>query len=159
MEKVLIGLVSAAAVAIVFVLFAVSNHSGQVAAVEFDGTVKVTAEIAKTQAEQEKGLMGRKTLPEGMLFVFEKEDKYSFWMKDVSFELEAIWIGKNMTVVDLRTMRICGSDPTGCPPYTPAEPALYVLEVPSGFVRSKGVHIGSTVKITGLAQPPQTSPE
>src|SRR4026208_1251957 len=51
-------------------------------------------EIAQTQIEREKGLSGRDTLPEnsGMLFVFDKPDYYAFWMKDMKFPLDFIWI-------------------------------------------------------------------
>ncbi|MDR3019612.1 MAG: DUF192 domain-containing protein, partial [Treponema sp.] len=54
--------------------------------IERDGerVTVVKAEIAKTQEERDQGLMHRKSLPdgEGMLFVFQRDQIMSFWMKN-----------------------------------------------------------------------------
>ena len=54
--------------------------------IERDGKIiaVVKAEVARTSEERSLGLMHRKKLPdgEGMLFVFEKDDVLSFWMKN-----------------------------------------------------------------------------
>jgi len=55
--------------------------------------VTLTVEIAKTSTEQAKGLSGRDKLPadHGMLFVFDHEDFWGFWMIDMKFPLDIIW--------------------------------------------------------------------
>ncbi|MBU4141500.1 DUF192 domain-containing protein, partial [Patescibacteria group bacterium] len=54
----------------------------------------IKVEIADMPEKQAKGLSGRKFLAEnhGMLFVFTSPDHYSFWMKDMNFSLDFIWI-------------------------------------------------------------------
>ncbi|MCX8009506.1 MAG: DUF192 domain-containing protein, partial [Patescibacteria group bacterium] len=51
-------------------------------------------ELFDTQEKRTRGLSGRDFLPEnkGMLFIFEKPDYYTFWMKEMKFPLDFIWI-------------------------------------------------------------------
>lgn len=58
------------------------------------GEKKIMAEMVSTPEERTRGLSGRYELcPDcGMLFVFEKPDEYSFWMKDMRFDLDIVWI-------------------------------------------------------------------
>lgn len=57
----------------------------------------INVEIADTVEKRSKGLSGRKSMPEnqGMLFVFPAPDYYSFWMKNMNFGLDFIWIKGN----------------------------------------------------------------
>lgn len=57
----------------------------------------IKVEVADTREKREKGLSGRQSLPEnqGMLFVFDTFGYYSFWMKDMNFSLDFIWISGN----------------------------------------------------------------
>lgn len=58
-------------------------------------------EIAQTDEEREKGLMDKKKLPkdEGMLFVFDKAEEVSMWMKDTTIPLDLIFINENLEVI------------------------------------------------------------
>src|SRR3989344_8940875 len=58
------------------------------------GQKTIFIEIADTQEKQKKGLSGRDNLPEdsGMLFVFKEEGHHQFWMKDMNFSIDIIWI-------------------------------------------------------------------
>lgn len=114
-----------------------------------DGTT-VTAEVAASKQERERGLMYRDALgeDEGMLFVFEKEDKYPFWMKNVNFPIDIIWINSDMRVVDAQTALPCT---THCKNYTPEYPVMYVLEVPEGFAGEHGIKIGSVIDVGAYA--------
>ena len=64
-------------------------------------------DVADTEAEQNKGLSDRESLDEGrgMLFVFDTEDTWVFWMKDVRIPVDAIWIDATGRIVDIQTMR------------------------------------------------------
>ena len=64
-------------------------------------TVKV--ELALTMQAQAQGLSGRKILEEneGMLFVFKNSGRYSFWMKDMNFPIDILWIGDDFQVVGI----------------------------------------------------------
>jgi uncharacterized protein len=67
--------------------------------VEIEGK-KYILEIANSNTEREKGLGGRENLCAkcGMLFVFEKPDRYAFWMKDMRFPLDIIWLSGDRVV-------------------------------------------------------------
>lgn len=64
------------------------------------GEKKYHLEIADSNVEREKGLGGRESLCKecGMLFVFEKHGQYAFWMKDMRFSLDIIWLSGDEVV-------------------------------------------------------------
>ena len=100
-------------------------------------------DVAQTPAERQQGLSGRDLLlpGTGMLFVFPEEGKYPFWMKDMRFPIDIIWLGGNGRVVGFWKDATPSSYPRH---YAPEAPAQYVLEVPAGFVRAHGVAVGET---------------
>lgn len=105
----------------------------------------VEVEIVNTPETRQKGLMFRESLGEneGMLFIFEEEGLYPFWMKNTLIPLDIIWISQDMQIVDIKTAVPCNEDP--CPNYSPSGKALYVLEVNAGFAERKGIEIGDEV--------------
>lgn len=107
---------------------------------------KFSVEVARTQSQQEKGLSGRGHLDHnsGMLFVFEKSDIYSFWMKDTLVPLDIIWIDNNQ-IVEMTTL----NPPIGdnIPEYTPKNKAKYVLELPAGTKERYNFKAGDPVEI------------
>ncbi len=95
--------------------------------------ITVDVEFAGTPQERARGLMFRKSLSDksGMLFLFDKEDKHSFWMKNMNFPLDIIWISKDRKIVDImKGVSPCGDS---CVSLTPGQEAQYVLEVNAGF--------------------------
>ncbi|MCX6779383.1 MAG: DUF192 domain-containing protein [Candidatus Magasanikbacteria bacterium] len=109
--------------------------------------VVVTAEVAETPATWEKGLSGRKKLTEdkGMLFIFPNEDRHSFWMKDMNFPIDIIWI-KNGEVVDIAP-NVAPSLLRPLPTYLPRLPAKLVLETVAGFSTKNNLKIGDKVEL------------
>ena len=105
---------------------------------------ELTAELADNIPKQMRGLMFRSSLPEteGMLFVFADEQKRGFWMMNTSIPLEALHVNSKGIIVDIVSMEPCKS--ISCPTYTGKEPAEYVLEVNSGFVKKNGIIIGKS---------------
>ncbi|MCH8049079.1 DUF192 domain-containing protein, partial [Patescibacteria group bacterium] len=67
------------------------------------GDVILQVEIADTQEKREKGLSNRESLQEnrGMLFLFEKPGRYGFWMKEMNFAIDIIWIDKDKSVTEI----------------------------------------------------------
>ncbi len=117
----------------------------QVATVRFPA-VTVAAEVAATPAAQRRGLSGRVSLgdDEGMLFIYSQPGPYAFWMKDMHFPLDIIWL-RDGAVVD---MVLDAPVPTDVPPMlTPSTLANGVLEVKAGFVARHNIKIGTTAAI------------
>ena len=92
----------------------------------------IKVELAITPAQQEQGLSGRNELKEneGMLFAFPQPGKYYFWMKDMNFPIDMIWIGKDMRIIYIKKDARPESYPET---YGPGKDAKYILEVVSGF--------------------------
>lgn len=106
--------------------------------------VAFSVEIADTPARQAQGLSGRPTLGdrEGLLFVFPQAGLYNFWMKDMLFPLDLIWIGDDRRIVDITEDARPESFPKT---FTSRVPARYVLEVPAGTVQRENFMIGDPV--------------
>lgn len=102
-------------------------------------------EIADTEEKRNGGLSGRKNLLEdsGMLFVFEVPAKYSFWMKDMKFPLDLIWIDENKKIIAVSKNISPDTYPTS---FSPSEPVKYVLEVNAGWTERNGVGAGNVVE-------------
>lgn len=98
--------------------------------------------LADTPRVRTRGLSNKTYLPEGegMLFVFEESGVYSFWMKDMNFSIDMIWIDQSGKVVHVESDVAPETYPTL---FTSTEPALYVLEVNAGFTAQKGIRVGS----------------
>ena len=110
------------------------------------GDIKIRAEIVDNPISRARGLMFKKSLPEneGMLFVFDEEDYHSFWMMNMSFPIDIIWVNEEKNVVDI----VKNAQPCKliCPSYRPKEKAMYVLEVNANFTEEHGVKIGRLVE-------------
>lgn len=103
----------------------------------------LSVEIADTNIQRALGLQGRKELAEdaGMLFIFDAQDLYDFWMKDTLLSLDMIWIDQDRKVVDIKShVPPCAGDP--CAIYTPAGKAKYVLEINAGQSDVFKLHVG-----------------
>ncbi len=111
------------------------------------GSVTYEVEIANTNELRAHGLSDRSSLPsdKGMLFLFDQKGQYQFWMKDMHFPIDMIWIdGK--TIVDISQ---------SVPPPQPNEinPAIRqpraaddkVLEVNAGEAKKQGFALGQQV--------------
>ncbi|MBI5358266.1 DUF192 domain-containing protein [Candidatus Amesbacteria bacterium] len=106
------------------------------------GKKVIEIEIAQNDFEREQGLSGRDGLPTntGMYFIFEKADRHAFWMKDMKFDLDFIWI-QNGRVVYLSEHV---SNPATIYPPMPVD---RVLEVPSDFVQQNHIAIGDKIEV------------
>ncbi|MES2314396.1 MAG: DUF192 domain-containing protein [Patescibacteria group bacterium] len=109
------------------------------------GSVK--AFVANTEASREQGLSGQDSLPNGvgMLFVFNSSGKYGFWMKDMSFSLDLIWIDANKKIVGVTKNVLPSSYPFV---FMPPKDILYVLEMNAGSVTEFGLTTGTSLKFS-----------
>ncbi len=113
--------------------------------------VMLNVEIADDSEKIQRGLMYRDMLPEnqGMLFIFDEERKYQFWMMNMKINLDMMWLdsnGKVVHIVEDAAPCIDSAHTSQCT-YNPDEPAKYVLEVNSGFVQEHGITEDSIMRI------------
>lgn len=94
--------------------------------------------------ERSRGLMYREGLDsdKGMLFIFEKEGEYPFWMKNTLISLDIIWINENKEVVFISENAQPCSEEYSCPSISPGKNAKYVLEINGGTSERIGLKIG-----------------
>ena len=113
------------------------------------GGKEFVVDLANTDAKREKGLSGSSPLDEnsGMLFVFDKPGNYGFWMKDMLYPIDIIWIGSDMKVTGIEKSLSPNTYPTT---FSPGTSSLYVLEVASGQSQTLGLEIGDSVKFLGF---------
>lgn len=110
------------------------------------GDSVVLADVADSDVEHARGLSGRQSLESdhGMLFTFFQADEYAFWMKDMLFPIDIIWIGTDNRVVGVEAEL---SPETFPQTFQPSTPVRLVLEVPAGWARVHGVVAGSPVEV------------
>lgn len=99
------------------------------------------ADIATTDEQKTKGLSVKDSLAEneGMLFVFDDEAQHPFWMKNMKFPIDIIWIDSDKRVVHIEhNLQPCSSELL-CPIYKPVGDSLYVLETVAGFTERHGI--------------------
>jgi hypothetical protein len=110
-------------------------------------TPQVKLELADTPAKAERGLMFRKDIPEGtgMWFIFAEDAERVFWMKNVSFPLDMLFIDASFTIRKIiKMVPPCIREP--CPRYYSGTPVRYVLEVPGGYCQRRDVKEGQKVE-------------
>lgn len=109
------------------------------------GSASIHVELATTTAARARGLSGRAALAagQGLLFVFSRDGQYSFWMKDMNFPIDIIWIAADGRVVEVASRVLPETYPRA---FTSREPARFVLEVPSGFAAAKGIVPGALAR-------------
>lgn len=105
----------------------------------------IRAELAQTQQEQIKGLQGRKDLPEneGMLFVYQKPQLLQFWMKGVKIPLSIGFFDENRVLVNIEEMPLAAKWELSPKLYLSRKPALYALEMPSGWFKRHQIELGT----------------
>lgn len=112
------------------------------------GGKAIVVEIADDREELLQGLMFRRNLPAdyGMLFIFDRPYKYSFWMQNMQIPLDIIFISEDLKVIQVFEVPPCKTEP--CPTYQPEEAAKYVLEVNRGFSQTNAINPGSSVNLS-----------
>jgi uncharacterized membrane protein (UPF0127 family) len=108
----------------------------------------LVADIAATDEQRTKGLSVKDRLAENeaMLFVFDNEAEHTFWMKDMKFPIDIIWIDTDKTVVHIEhNLQPCSSEFL-CPTYRPIDDSRYVLETVGGFAETYDIVKGTMVE-------------
>ena len=119
------------------------------------GGARFTVEVAATAQERSQGLSGRTRLDPGtgLLFVFDQPGIHQFWMYDMRFPLDFVWISAGCVVADLTPgvpPPLPGQSTADLPRYRPAQPVRYVLELNAGEIAAAGVRIGDAVSFQNM---------
>lgn len=139
----IIGLLGATA--IFYVIFS-KNKNGDISWQNYKiGSAEIQVQIANTVKTRMEGLSGREKLAdnEGMLFVFPYSGKHGFWMKDMNFDLDIVWIKENKIVgISEGVKKPETKNMLSLETFYPPEDVNMVLEVNSGFSKANGLKIG-----------------
>jgi len=106
------------------------------------GGQTIYIDLAVNEAQQALGLGNRPGLGahQGMLFIFPDDEIHMFWMKDMSFSIDMIWLDANGTVMFI----VPNVSPDTYPQdFGPNYPSRYVLEVPANFAVDHGINVGN----------------
>lgn len=114
------------------------------------GGHRLTAELAVTPSERERGLMQREALPDdhGMLFVFDAPGRICMWMKDTPLPLSVAFLDSSGVIVDIADMQ-----PLSLDVHCAGRPARYALEMTRGWFAGRGISSG--MRIRGLERLPR----
>ncbi len=122
-------------------LIAPVSHTPQL---EIGGKI-IQIEIADTNTERTQGLSDRASLPQdtGLLFIFPSPTTPGFWMKDMRFSIDIIWLDENWKIIGIEKNLAPESYPKL---FYPPSPIKYVLEVNAGFSDKNNLKVGETAK-------------
>ncbi|MCX6715424.1 MAG: DUF192 domain-containing protein [Candidatus Taylorbacteria bacterium] len=155
MQSKLFNGISMAAVIIfsIFVLIWIGTRAVETTPFEFDNNVASTTDIktpkgtihatvASTSEDSVRGLSGRLSIPKdsGMLFVFSDSQMPGFWMKDMNFPIDIVWIAVDKKVSGI----LPDVKPETYPEvFYPTDEIGYVLELNSGGAKEYGIATGT----------------
>jgi|TARA_R110000868_G_scaffold181535_1_gene422445 uncharacterized membrane protein (UPF0127 family) len=105
--------------------------------------VEITVERAFTRAEQEKGLMGRESMPEdhGMIFTYAQPQRTYFWMKNTLIPLDMIFVDSDNNIIHVHK----GAKPHDLTPIPSGGIVRSAIEVNAGIVDKFGISVGDKI--------------
>jgi uncharacterized membrane protein (UPF0127 family) len=126
-------------------MFAVAaTHAAELPTIPLTiGTHKLVAEVATSPDEQSTGLMNRFSLKpdHGMLFVYDRSQPLTFWMKNTYVALSIAFIAPDGRIINIEDMKIQTLES-----HESRGPAMYALEMKKGWFAERGIGPGAVVK-------------
>ena len=116
-----------------------------------DRDLKIQVEVARTGATRRQGLMYRKSLKphHGMVFLFEKEEPQSFWMKNTYISLDIMFVNRAGTVIGI----VHSAEPMTTTPRNVPGASQYVIEMSGGYAKQYGIQKGTRVTLGAMGKP------
>ena len=146
-RKTFIIITSTIAVVFIFAvgLFLIKKDNNSYKKIKL-GDVVLKTEIALSADEKQKGLSGRDYLAKnkGMLFIFPQSGSYPFWMKDMKFPIDIIWLDDDFKIIGIEKNINPNSFPEN---FSPPSPAKFVLEVNGGWSDENKIKEGMTARV------------
>lgn len=146
-EKKIIWIIILAVIAVVGLLFWGIAKQYLVPTVPISvGVTTINARLATTEAQREQGLSGTPSLGpnEGMLFVFEYDNKWPIWMKNMHYPIDIVWIDAGKRVVWIERNVSPKTYPKQS--FKPSLNARYVLEIEAGGAQQYGIRTGQILQ-------------
>jgi len=118
------------------------------------GTAVISVDISDTECKRVLGLSGRESLADGagMIFVFDVAGHYPFWMQDMNFPLDMVWVGDDLRVSgiekDVAPSTFDAIDPSKSEIFGGQYLARYVLELPAGYADEKNIQVGNKISFS-----------
>ena len=113
-----------------------------------DGTkvIHINIEIADDDSQRQQGLMNRSFMnnDQGMLFIFDKEDRQAFWMRNTILPLDIIYVNAKKEIVSIAE----NAEPFSEQSLPSKGPSIYVVEVNAGFCVQYGITAGCKIDFT-----------
>lgn len=112
------------------------------------GDFQMFVDIALTEKQKQDGLSIKNFMNEneGMLFFLEEPRKASFWMKNMHFPIDIIWLDENFSILHIEEELKPCIMAFYCPSYKPLKESLYVLETIAGFANNHNLKIGDKME-------------
>jgi len=127
--------------------FFISKHpaSQQLLVIKI-GQAQFQVEVAQTGEQRQVGLSNRESLSQnqGMLFIYEQPQQVAFWMKDMNFGLDFVWIKENQVIAINKNVQPEDYQPPQV--LQPEERVDMVLEINAGSVNRLGIGVGDKVE-------------
>lgn len=110
------------------------------------GGLVLNVEVVSDQLLLSKGLSGRAEIgSDGMLFILPSEQRTAFWMKDMMFDIDIIWIKDGKVAEITENIPIPDDQNSKLVLYSPSQPVDQVLEVNAGDSLRFGIEVGDEV--------------
>lgn len=141
---ILLGIFSLAL--LIFFIVRMPNQS----TVQFENGPTIVVEIADDATEQARGLSGHAPLDDehGMLFVWPSREVRSFWMKEMTFAIDIIWIADGKVIGIESNIEPPIDDDDILKTYLPPAPVNMVLEVAAGWADQRGIRVGDRLTVS-----------
>lgn len=156
--KLIIGLFILLLVIAVGGKFVLDSYQGKGVSIPFVSTSSTaninnqTFKLYLTKEEKEKqiGLSGRNNMPQdyGMLFEFTNADYHAFWMRNMKFPIDIIFIRDNKIITVFHNVPPPKSEDENLVLYQPDEPSNKVLEINAGLAKKYNIKRGDTITIS-----------
>ncbi len=106
----------------------------------------ISTYIADDKLNREKGLSILDHIGdnEAMLFLFDKSGYYNFWMKDMKFPIDIVWLDKEKRIIYIKKNARPKDYPSS---YGPNIKSLYVLEFKNGFTDDNHLFVGDKLDL------------
>ena len=104
----------------------------------------IDIEVKKEELDRSTGMMWRRSMEEnqGMLFIMDRPEPQSFWMRNTYIPLDIIFVDENLRILNIRA----NAQPGSLQSQSSVGDALYVVEVIGGFCAQYGIEADDEIR-------------